>query len=215
MTPLQIILVTLGAIAFLAVLVRLYLKLHSQPAPPIIGPFLNSLLRRLTQPPARVIARSGVKPGMTILDLGCGSGAFTLPAARVVGEQGKVYALDIQPAMLRQLERRLARQRNHDIGNVELKKASAYELPFPDESLDLVMSVAAFHEIPDKPRALREVKRVLKKSGTLALTELILDPDYPLAATTIKEGEAAGFTLETKKGNFWDYTVRFKKPSAS
>jgi ubiquinone/menaquinone biosynthesis C-methylase UbiE len=152
---------------------------------------------------------------MTILDLGCGSGAFTLPAARVVGEQGKVYALDIQPAMLRQLERRLARQRNHDIGNVELKKASAYELPFPDESLDLVMSVAAFHEIPDKPRALREVKRVLKKSGTLALTELILDPDYPLAATTIKEGEAAGFTLETKKGNFWDYTVRFKKPSAS
>ncbi|MCJ7743280.1 MAG: methyltransferase domain-containing protein [Dehalococcoidales bacterium] len=212
MTLPQIILVALGAIAFLSVVVRLYLKFHSQPAPPIIGPFLNSPLRRVTQPSARVIERSGVKPGMTMLDLGCGSGAFTLPAARVVGERGKVYALDIQPAMLRQLERRLARARNHDIKNVELKQASAYELPLADGALDLVMSVAAFHEIPDKPRALREVQRVLKKDGILALTELILDPDYPLATTTIKEGEAAGFVFEAKLGTFWDYTVRFRKP---
>lgn len=212
MTLLQIILVALGAIACLAVVVRLYLKVHSQPAPPIIGPFLNSPLRHLVQPPPRVIERSGVKLGMTILDLGCGSGAFTLPAARVVGEGGKVYALDIQSAMLRQLERRLARAGNHDIKNVELKQASAYELPLADESLDLVMSVAAFHEIPDKPRALREVKRVLKKDGILALTEFLPDPDYPLASTTIKEGEAAGFVFEAKLGTFWDYTVRFKKP---
>lgn len=212
MTPLQIILVALAAIAILLVMVRVYLKLHSQPAPPIIGPFLNSLLRRVTQPSARVIERSGIKPGMTMLDLGCGSGAFTLPAARVVGERGKVYALDIQSAMLRQLERRLARAGNHDIKNVELKQASAYELPLADGSLDLVMSVAAFHEIPDKPRALREVQRVLKKDGILALTELILDPDYPLASTTIKEGEAAGFVFEAKLGTFWDYTVRFRKP---
>jgi ubiquinone/menaquinone biosynthesis C-methylase UbiE len=212
MAPLQIILVALAAIAILLVMVRVYLKLHSQPAPPIIGPFLNSLLRRVTQPSARVIERSGIKPGMTMLDLGCGSGAFTLPAARVVGERGKVYALDIQSAMLRQLERRLARAGNHDIKNVELKQASAYELPLADGSLDLVMSVAAFHEIRDKPRALREVKRVLKKDGILALTELILDPDYPLASTTIKEGEAAGFVFEAKLGTFWDYTVRFRKP---
>ena len=212
MTLLQIILVALGAIVLLAVVVRMYLKLHSQPAPPIIGPFLNSPLRRLTQPPVRVIERSGVKPGMTVLDLGCGSGAFTLPVARVVEERGKVYALDIQPAMLRQLERRLARAGNHDIKNVELKQASAYELPLADGSLDLVMSVAAFHEIPDKPRALREVQRVLKKDGILALTELILDPDYPLASTTIKEGEAAGFVFDAKLGTFWDYTVRFRKP---
>jgi ubiquinone/menaquinone biosynthesis C-methylase UbiE len=212
MTPLQIILVAVGVIVVLAVIVRLYLKLHSQPAPPIIGPFLNSPLRRLFQPPARVIERSGVKPGMTILDLGCGSGAFTLPAARVLGEGGKVYALDIQRAMLRQLERRLAKAKNHDIKNVELKQASAYELPFADESLDLVMSVAAFQEIPDKPRALREAKRVLKNGGILAITEFLPDPDYPLVATAIKEGEAVGFVLEAKLGNFWNYTIRFKKP---
>jgi len=212
MIPLQIIPVALAAAITLLVMVRVYLKFNPQPAPSIIGPFLNSPLRRLTQPSARVIERSGIKPGMTVLDLGCGSGAFTLAAARVVGERGKVYALDIQRAMLRQLERRLARARNHNIRNVELKQASAYELPFENESLDLVMSVAAFHEIPDKPRALREIKRVLKKGGLLALTEFLPDPDYPLASTTIKEGEAVGFVFDAKLGNFWDYTVRFKKP---
>jgi ubiquinone/menaquinone biosynthesis C-methylase UbiE len=214
-TTLQIILVALGAIIILLVMVRVYLKLNSRPAPFVIDPFLNSPLRYLVQPSARVIERSGIKPGMTVLDLGCGSGAFTLPAARVVGERGKIYAIDIQLVMLRQLERRLARAGSHDINNVELKQASAYELPLPDESLDLVMSVAAFQEIPDKLRALREVKRVLKKGGTLALTEFVPDPDYPLATTTIKQGKAAGFVFEVKLGNFWDYTIRFKKPETS
>lgn len=149
---------------------------------------------------------------MTVLDLGCGSGAFTTFTARAVGKQGKVYALDIQSGMLKQLEHKLAKAENRDIKNIELVQASAYEMPFERESLDLVYMVAVLLEIPDRGRALREVKRVLKTGGILAITELLPDPDYPWRSTTIKICKREGFVLDASLGNLWTYTVRFKKP---
>jgi len=149
---------------------------------------------------------------MTVIDLGCGSGAFTSFVARVVGELGKVYAVDIQPEMLRQLERKLTKAENQDITNIELKQASAYELPFADESIDLVYMVTVLMEIPDRFRALREIRRVLKPGGTLAVTEFLPDPDYPWRSTAIKICQREGFVLDASLGNLWNYTVRFKKP---
>ena len=73
-----------------------------------------------------------------LLEVGCGSGAYTLHVARAVGERGQVHALDIQAAMLRQLEAKLARPENQDIRNVRLVERSAYDLPFEDGTLDLV-----------------------------------------------------------------------------
>ncbi|MBA7645457.1 2-methoxy-6-polyprenyl-1,4-benzoquinol methylase [subsurface metagenome] len=174
---------------------------------------MDSNVRRRMQPPDKVIEGSGIKPGMTVVDLGCGSGAFTPFVARVVGEEGKVYAVDIQPRMLQQLERKLARTENQDITNVELKQAGAYGLPFEDEAFDLVYMVTVLQEIPDRGRALREIKRVLKPGGTLAVTEFLPDPDYALCSTTIKIGQREGFVLDGNAGNLWNYTVRFKKPS--
>ncbi|MBA7697269.1 2-methoxy-6-polyprenyl-1,4-benzoquinol methylase [subsurface metagenome] len=149
---------------------------------------------------------------MTVIDLGCGSGAFTTFVARVVGEQGRVYAVDIQPAMLQQLERKLFKPENQDITNIELKEASAYKLPFADESIDLVYMVTVLMEIPDRGRALQEIRRVLKPGGTLAVTEFLPDPDYPWRSTVIKICQREGFTLDASPGNLWNYTVRFKKP---
>ena len=146
------------------------------------------------------------------MELGCGSGAFTTFAARAVGKQGKVYAVDIQPKMLKQLEGKLAKAENQDISNIELKQASAYDLPFEENSIDLVYMVTVLQEIPDRGRALREIKRVLKPDGILAVTELLPDPDYPLSSTTIKICQREGFVLEENLGNLWNYTVRFKKP---
>ena len=83
---------------------------------------------------------------------------------------------DVQSAMLRQLEQKLARAENQDIRNVELKEASAYELPFADDFFDLAYMVTVLMEIPDRGRALREVKRVLKPGGTLAVTEFFPTP---------------------------------------
>ena len=129
-----------------------------------------------------------------------------------MGEEGKVYAVDIQPAMLRQLERKLSKPENQDMRNVELKQASAYDLPFEDGSLNLVYMVTVLQEIPDRGRALREIRRVLKPGGILAVTEFLPDPDYPLRLTTIRLCQREGFILDDNLGNLWNYTVRFREP---
>ena len=193
-------------------LAKLVRKMFRFPAPAFIGHLLDSGYRRRIQPPAQMIERSGVKKGMRVLDLGCGSGAFTPFVARAVGEKWKVYALDIQADMLKQLERKLSKPENKNIKNIKLIEGNAYELPFEDGSLDLIYMVTVLQEIPDRNRALQEVRRVLKSGGLFAVTELFPDPDYPWKSTTIKLGEGAGFVMDEVSGNFFNYTVRFRKP---
>ena len=212
MEALYIILIVLGIFILWQILIRLFRKLVHFPAPAFIGRLLDSNFRRWEYPPNRIIERSGIKQGMYVLELGCGSGSYTTYMARVVGADGKIYALDIESKMLKQLENKLAKPENKDINNVELVNKSAYELPFPDNSLDLVYTVTVLEEIPDKHKALSEVWRVLKPGGLLAVTEQLIDPDFPLKSTTVKLGQAAGFVLDSSKGNLWTYTVRFKKP---
>ena len=212
MTVSKVIIIVLGVIIFCLVLLRMIRRLYHTPAPAFLGPFLDTGARRWLQPANKMIERSGIKPGMTVIDLGCGSGAFTTFVARAVGERGKVYAVDVQPAMLRQLEHKLAKPENQDIKNIELRQANAYELPFEDNTLDLVYMVTVLPEIPDRGRALQEVKRVLKPGGILAVSEFFPDPDFPLRSTTMNICQREGFVLDAHFGNFWNYTVRFKKP---
>ncbi len=214
MTALKVTLIVIGAILLCLMFFRIIRKLYRSPAPPLIGRLLDSAVRRWLQPPAKLIERSGIRRGMLVLDLGCGSGAFTPFVARVIGEEGKVYAVDIQPKMLKQLEHKLAKAENQDLTNIELKLAGAYSLPFEDETLDLVYMVTVLPEIPDRGRALREIKRALKPGGILSVTEFLPDPEYPLPSTTIKIGQREGFILDEHTGNLWNYTVRFKKPKS-
>jgi len=208
----KILLIILGIFVLWQIIIRVFRKLFHFPAPAFIGRFLDSNYRRKVQSPAKLIERSGIKKGMKVLDLGCGSGTFTTFAARTVGETGKAYALDIEPKMLKQLENKLAKPENQGIKNIEIINKNAYELPFDDNFLDVVYMVTVLQEIPDKKRALREIRRVLKPGGILAVTELLPDPDYVFKFQTIKLVEKAGFVLDKALGNLWNYTVRFKKP---
>ncbi len=150
---------------------------------------------------------------MNVLEVGCGSGAFTTFIARVVGEKGTFHALDIQPKMVMQLQNKLSRPVNKNITNIELISSSAYKLPFDNNSLDLVYMITVLQEIPDRNKVLQQARRVLKPGGILAVTEFFPDPYYPWKSTTVREGKEAGFVLDEISGSFWNYTIRFKKPS--
>lgn len=208
---LKILLTVLGTIIFLLIIIRIGRKFIHFPAPSFIGHFLDSNHRRRLQPPDKIIQASGIKKGITALEIGCGSGAFTTFIARAVGSNGMVYALDIQPKMLEQLKNKLKRAENKDIKNIKPVLASAYALPFDDNSLDMVYMVSVFQEIPDKIKTLKEIKRVLKSGGILFISEFFIDPDYPFRSTTIKQGVQGGFDFDVVSGNFWNYTVRFLK----
>ena len=205
--------ILVGVLFLYQIVVRIVRRVFPFPAPAFIGYALDTDARRWMQPAGALVERSGIREGMRVLEVGCGSGAYTTFVARAVGARGEVHALDIQPAMLAQLARKLQQQAHRDIENIRLHEGSAYELPFEPASLDLVYMVTVLPEIPDQERALAEVRRVLKPGGILAVTEFLVDPDYPLRSTTVKRGEGAGFVLDGVYGNLWNYTVRFKKPA--
>lgn len=146
---------------------------------------------------------------MKVLDIGCGSGMFTVYAARAVGKNGSVYALDIQQEMLKQLEEKLSSDNDGKRGIVIPVKGNASNLPFGSGSLDLVYIISTLQEIADRQKALGEVKRVLKPGGVLAISETVVDIDYFLKSTVIKICQEADFTLDSISGSFWSYTVRF------
>jgi ubiquinone/menaquinone biosynthesis C-methylase UbiE len=116
--------------------------------------------------------------------------------------------------MLEQLQVKLDKPENQDIRNVQLFENSAYELPFDDETFDVVYTITVLQEIPEPGRALAEARRVLKPNGKLAVTEWLPDPDYPFMSTTVKLGHSAGFEVDAALGNLWTYTVRFRKSGA-
>jgi ubiquinone/menaquinone biosynthesis C-methylase UbiE len=196
---------------FLQIVLRLVKRYYKIPAPAFAGRVLDSDYRRFLQPPGLILERSGIQSGMKVLEIGPGSGAYTTFVARAVGEQGVVYALDLQKDMLAQLKAKLELPENADIHNVELVNRSAYDLPYEFGSLDLVYLITAFQEIPDQQQALKEVMRVLKPGGILAVTEFLPDLDYPWMSTTAQMGLKAGFLIDAMEGNLWNYTVRFKK----
>lgn len=117
-----------------------------------------------------------INAGETVLDIGSGAGVDTLVAARMVGTDGKVIGIDMTWEMLAR-----ARKNLHKISlrNVSFLRASAEDLPFPDESLDVVISNGVFNLIPDKSRALKEVFRILKRHGRMMLADQILTGALP------------------------------------
>jgi ubiquinone/menaquinone biosynthesis C-methylase UbiE len=215
---LRILLIVLGVVAgylLFMVLIGARILRHFVhfPAPFFVGYFLDSDLRRRMQPPKELMKRSGLARNMSVLEIGCGSGGYTPFAAREVGGQGRLYALDIQPRMLGQLCAKLAQDENGDIHNTHLVLGSATDLPLKDNSLDLVLLITVLEEIPDRRRALHEIMRVLRPEGMLAVTEFLPDPDYPLRRTTIRTVTDSGFLLDAQAGDLFNYTVRFKAPS--
>jgi ubiquinone/menaquinone biosynthesis C-methylase UbiE len=113
----------------------------------------------------KLIDLAEVKPGQHVLDVACGTGVVTRLAAERAGSAGRVMGLDINPDML-SVARRLAPVGG---GTVEWLEASALEIPLPDASFHVVLCQHGLQQFPDRPKALREMRRVLVPGGRLGV----------------------------------------------
>lgn len=189
-------------------LVRIVRHFYKFPMPQFMANVIDNPLRRKVQPPDETAIRHGIEPGMAVLDIGPGNGTYTMAAAGRVGPSGKVIAVDIEPRMIERVQQNAAKA---GLQNVEARLADVYNLPFDDETFDVITMITVLGEIPQPERALAECHRVLKPNGILADSELFLDPDYKKQSTLRREAEAAGFHHKETTGNFFVYAMQFSK----
>ncbi len=109
----------------------------------------------------RVSESAGLRPGMRVLDVACGTGVLTLAAADLVKPDGSVVGLDLNPGMLEVAMRKGS--------PIDWREASADAIPFEDATFDAVVSQFGLMFFPDKPRAIQEMLRVLRPGGSLAI----------------------------------------------
>lgn len=199
---------TLMGVLLIHLIIRLVRHFIKFPIPRWAVPLIDNPLRWKIQPPDELTRRHRIGWGMRVLEVGPGTGRFTIEAAKRVGGEGSVTAIDIQPQIVADLRQKL----NHvDLDNISVQCADVYELPYPDDYYDAAFMVAVIGEIPDPVLALRSLGRVLKPGGTLACSELLPDPDYPLPQTLRRWANEAGLDVIDQLGGWLEYTMILRK----
>ena len=153
--------------------------------------YLDGWRRRLKYQPGWLVSRY-VRPGDTVLDIGCGTGLFTLPSARRVGAGGRVIAVDLQEGMLDVLRQRAAaeglasRILLHEAGPQSLA------LEYPGH-IDIALGLCVIHEVPDPARLMQEVFSLISPGGKFLIAEPKHEVPADEFAETLALAESAGF----------------------
>jgi ubiquinone/menaquinone biosynthesis C-methylase UbiE len=153
-----------------------------------------------------------LQPGMHVLDVGCGSGRFTIPMAQQVGSKGSVLGIDIDARKLQRAEQRL---QEASLTNVRFERAGAGEGKLPHDQFDRALLFAVLGEMSERSAALAEIFQALKSGGILCITEGFLDPHDQSQERVRSFAQAVGFVEERCEGNRWLFTMNFLKPEAS
>ncbi len=156
--------------------------------------------REQEEHPEQALAIVGLHAGMVVADIGAGSGYMTTRIAAIVGPSGKVYANDIQPALLRILQDKV---RAAHLSNVEIVLGTETDPRLPAHAIDVALLVDVYHELWHPQEMLRGIRASLKPDGELVLVEYRKeDPTIPIAPThrmsvadARREVEAEGFTF--------------------
>ena len=147
------------------------------------------------------------EPGERVLEIGPGTGYYTLDLAEWVGPEGAIEIFDIQQEMLDHTMRRASET---GIGNVIPTQGDATELPYSDDIFDSVVLITVLGEIPDPDAALREIRRVLRPGGRLVVGELFGDPHFTTHNSLCERCIRAGLAPEGRSGNWFAYFARFR-----
>jgi ubiquinone/menaquinone biosynthesis C-methylase UbiE len=162
---------------------------------------LESSERKKLLPSEKLLGMLPIQKDHHILDLGAGTGYFTIPAAKMTN--GTVYALDLEPEMLATLKSRMEEQ---SIANIELVEASMTDMPLNDNSIDIIIASLVLHAVKPISISLNEIKRVMKPEAYLLICEWEpkespMGPpmEIRIASNKMEEAlQAAGFSIKKR-----------------
>jgi len=129
---------------------------------------LDSPERRKILPPEEILNKLNVKKGDVFIDIGCGTGYFSIPASKIVGQKGKVFAFDTSVEMINELNGSISENK---IKNITVMQSLKYKLPIPDCTGTLALASSVLHEVEDGKSLLMEIYRVLCTEGRLCVIE--------------------------------------------
>lgn len=173
--------------------------------------------RELEENPDLALRLLKIRKGSVVADVGAGVGYYSFRIAKIVGSEGKVYATDIQPEMLRLLRKRMEKER---IENIVTAVGAEDSANLPDGAIDIVLLVDVYHEFSRPQEMLRSIARSLKPEGRLVLFEFREeDPNVPIRpehkmsiATVRQELEAEGYEMDKLiKDLPWQHLFIFKR----
>ncbi len=160
---------------------------------------IDNPLRRLQHKPEKIVGPY-VKPGMTVLDVGCGMGFFSIAMARMVGQQGRVIAVDLQQKMLEVLRRRAEQAGVAD--QIQFHRCESDRLGV-DANVDFALAFAMVHEVSDQRRLLGEIHDCLKTGGRLMLAEPRLHVSGRAFKRTVALAGEVGFGVVEEPNVRW------------
>lgn len=155
----------------------------------------------------RLLEALAPESGERILEIGPGTGYYSLDLARAVAPDGRLDIFDIQREFLDHV---MERAREAQLGNVHPTEGDAQSLPFEDATFDACVLVTVLGEIPDQEAGLREIERVLRPGGRLIVGELAADPHYVSPRALAERGARAGLRLVERSGPLVGYFARLE-----
>jgi ubiquinone/menaquinone biosynthesis C-methylase UbiE len=185
-------------------------KRRQLPCPAWMAWILDNPLTAAVAGSQTTLDRLGVLPGECVLDIGCGSGRLSLPAAQRVGPTGEVYALDIQSKMLARLQDRIDK---NGVTNIMPHLADiTVGCNIPSNQFDRALLVTVLGELPDRLAGLRNVYQALKPGGVLSVTEIFPDPHYQRRSSVLRLCREVGFVPSRFWGTALAFTQNFIRP---
>jgi ubiquinone/menaquinone biosynthesis C-methylase UbiE len=158
--------------------------------------------------PERLRAVLQPEPGERLLEIGVGTGYYSLDLAEWVAPDGKLELFDLQQEFLDHVMRRAGER---GLENLVPTQGDATALPYQDASVDAVVLTAVLGEIPDTAAALREIRRVLKPTGRLVVGELFGDPHFTTLNSLKRQSAEAGLPYAEHSGNWFAYFARAER----
>jgi ubiquinone/menaquinone biosynthesis C-methylase UbiE len=146
------------------------------------------------------------KPGEPLIEIGPGTGYYSLDVARALAPDGSLAILDLQQVML---DETLRRAQDAGLTTIDAARGDAPSLPYPDASFDGALLVATLGEIPDQNATVREPQRVLRQGGRLVVGERQPDPHMVRLPDLQEQAAAAGFRFDRHVGGPFGYLARF------